>query len=280
MKGFVLFLFILFSPFPFFASQNSVKQSDIEQWTELATNKNSAQAQYALGISYFYGDGVEKNNTKAIEWLEKSAKQGDVDAQSFLGAIYYWGTSSIPIDYTKALLWNEKAANNNHVNGQFYLGLMYGKGLAVKQNHEKALYWLTKATENEYNSDAAKYYLGLMYANGYGVPKDYVKARALFKSMYSDIQGLYVLALMNIEGIGGEQNYEEARRLLEQVAVSEEREIIVPKSLIYLILLMETKKIQPKLFSNSVIYAYVLLNYALKPYPSIQERVNNIIIGD
>ncbi|MEX9840379.1 tetratricopeptide repeat protein [Providencia rettgeri] len=270
IKYFLFFLFIILTPF---CDAQNISSSEIEKWTELANAENSDQAQYALGVSYFYGDGVDENRKKAIEWFEKSARQGNKDAQSFLGAIYYWGYKPISKDHSKAFFWNEKAANNNDVNGQLFLGLMYAQGFHVEKNYGKALYWLTKATENEYHSDAARYYLALMYANGNGVDKDYIKTRVLLEEIRNDIEGIYLLAQMYVDGIGGEINYEKARKLFEQVAVSEEREIIVPKSLIYLIFLMETNKIQPKFFSDTSIYAYLLLDYMLKPYPSI----NNLI---
>ena len=37
----------------------------------------SASAQYDLGKRYMIGDGVEKNFTKARQWLQASAKQGN-----------------------------------------------------------------------------------------------------------------------------------------------------------------------------------------------------------
>lgn len=46
-----------------------------------------ANAQYFLGRMYYYGDGAEQSDTKAIEWLKKSAEQGNTDAQDFIDKI-------------------------------------------------------------------------------------------------------------------------------------------------------------------------------------------------
>ena len=49
-------------------------------WYEMAANQGDAAAQLNLGLSYYSGEGVEKNLNKALEWFEKAAKQGDKDA--------------------------------------------------------------------------------------------------------------------------------------------------------------------------------------------------------
>ena len=49
--------------------------------------EGSAQAQYDLGLRYLSGDGVEQNELKALEWLDKAAKSGSKDAERKLQAI-------------------------------------------------------------------------------------------------------------------------------------------------------------------------------------------------
>ena len=46
-----------------------------------------AFAQYELGLSYTDGFGVEKDLTKAAEWLRKAAEQGVEGAQKALDEI-------------------------------------------------------------------------------------------------------------------------------------------------------------------------------------------------
>ncbi len=41
-----------------------------------------------MGCSYFAGIGVEEDKSKAMEWLEKAAEQGNADAQNKLGEYY------------------------------------------------------------------------------------------------------------------------------------------------------------------------------------------------
>lgn len=54
------------------------------QALEKRANGGEARAQYELGLSYYRGDGVEKDMPMARHWLGKAAAQGDRDAQVLL----------------------------------------------------------------------------------------------------------------------------------------------------------------------------------------------------
>ena len=49
----------------------------IKIWRKLAANDNP-DAQYALGVAYLKGHGVEWNLTEAIAWFEQAAQAGHV----------------------------------------------------------------------------------------------------------------------------------------------------------------------------------------------------------
>jgi TPR repeat protein len=73
------------------------------------------------------GVGLPQDFTKAAFWLEKSAEQGDPDAQGPLGVLYRSGLG-VEQDYTKALYWLRKAAEQGVDGSQLNLGLMYSNG--------------------------------------------------------------------------------------------------------------------------------------------------------
>ena len=50
----------------------------------MAANKGHAKAQFNLAISYYDGEGVQQDVSKAIYWLEKAAAQGHEKSQNFL----------------------------------------------------------------------------------------------------------------------------------------------------------------------------------------------------
>jgi len=57
-------------------------KSDIDE-----AAKGSASAQYILGRRYLHGEGVRKDEGQGLRWLEKSAAQGNLDAQAALQKI-------------------------------------------------------------------------------------------------------------------------------------------------------------------------------------------------
>ena len=69
------------------------------------------KAQFRLGSLYYNGDGVERNLEKAKYWFEKSAEQGDSDAQRILGLLYwlYYAEEKVDQDMEKGNYWLEKA---------------------------------------------------------------------------------------------------------------------------------------------------------------------------
>ncbi|MDD2370178.1 MAG: hypothetical protein PHQ90_12820 [Sulfuricurvum sp.] len=53
----------------------------------LAAYKRDPEAQFHMGMIYFYGEGVEKDIDKAMEWWRKAMKNGHVDAAYRLSEI-------------------------------------------------------------------------------------------------------------------------------------------------------------------------------------------------
>jgi uncharacterized protein len=54
-----------------------------KEWTE-AAQQGDVDAQYNLGCLYVRGEGVPQNGAWAIDWLQRAADQGDVDAATWL----------------------------------------------------------------------------------------------------------------------------------------------------------------------------------------------------
>lgn len=77
-------------------------------------------------------------------WLEK-AKQGDPEAQTYVGEIYEKGLG-LPSDFTTAHSWYTKAAEQGYARAQINLGYLYEKGLGVPQDRIAALNWYRRAS--------------------------------------------------------------------------------------------------------------------------------------
>lgn len=110
-------------------------------WFKKAAEQNNSGAQFALGVCYEKGEGVEEDLTEAAKWYKLSAEQGNKRAQVNLGSLY-----------------------------------LDGKG--VNKDYQEAVKWLTLSADQNYGE--AQYKLGLCYINGYGVKKDLTEAKRLF----------------------------------------------------------------------------------------------------
>ena len=83
---------------------------------------------------------------QALKILRSLAAQGNADAQTTLGGMYYSG-ERVPQDYHEAVKWWKLAAAQGEVSAQFLLGSMYSDGEGVAQNYREALKWYRLAAE-------------------------------------------------------------------------------------------------------------------------------------
>lgn len=110
-----------------------------------------SMAQYAMGNSYRWGQGLEQDFSKAYHWYEKAARQknslGEMKdrnairfSQFMVGWLLYEG-KGVKQDYKKAFEWFEKAARDEVGNAKYYLALCYDEGKGTRQDWVKAAYW-------------------------------------------------------------------------------------------------------------------------------------------
>lgn len=132
-----------------------------------------AKAMNNIGAMYQYGDGVEQDYGKALEWYEKACNFGNASAMHNIARMHYSG-EGVEQDYAKALEWYEKAADLGNDMAMNNIGYMYHFGKGVEQDYIKSLEWQEKAAD--LGNDAAMYNIGYMYEHGEGVEQDYTKA--------------------------------------------------------------------------------------------------------
>jgi TPR repeat protein len=104
-----------------------------------------AYSQYLLGASYYFGNGVVKQDYKeAIKWLRKSIENGDYNGVSLLISYYGSEIDGNP-NYEEAFKWAKIGAEKDDGMSQFMLGGFYWFGAGVEKNVEEAKKWLKKA---------------------------------------------------------------------------------------------------------------------------------------
>ncbi len=115
---------------------------------EQATSKD-AETQFSIGRAYFHGDGVEKDDIKALEFFKLAAAQGYAKAEHNLGVMYLQG-SAVNKDEAIALSWFKKAAEQSVPESEDTVGQMYLSGTGTKKDCREAIRWFQKAAEKNY----------------------------------------------------------------------------------------------------------------------------------
>jgi len=100
-----------------------------------------AEENYLLALSYYY-DNNKSNDNKALELLTQEIQNADA---SFLIALAYDQGSIVKKDITKALQWYEKAATLGDIDAIMITGWRYYKGKGCEKNYKKATIWFEKA---------------------------------------------------------------------------------------------------------------------------------------
>lgn len=121
-----------------------------------------------LGSFSFGQDNPAQEKAQFEKWL-KEARQGDVDAQFYVGGCYSNGVG-VARDDVKAVACFRVVAKNGDARAQHILGIMYELGRGVPKNLTKAAKWKKMAKDQ-----------------GYIEPPDYITAQ--------DIKDLWVNSL-------------------------------------------------------------------------------------
>jgi hypothetical protein len=105
-------------------------------------------AMEVLGLKYINGDGVEKNASEGMAWIEKSAEKGDSSQKLMAGSLFLGDSTGnyAPIrNYEKARFWFEEAASEGDALSLAMLADLYANGLGVAKDDKLASELLQKA---------------------------------------------------------------------------------------------------------------------------------------
>lgn len=135
---FILILTILLLPL--------IAQSDdlFDSLMKLAKEGN-AEAQFKVGEMYETGIGAKQDKREAIYWTTRSANQGNETAGFKL---LYWDVEKKGLQASNKVNVEElnNKAKQGNAQAQYYLGKMYAYGVGINKNPEVAINWLYKAS--------------------------------------------------------------------------------------------------------------------------------------
>ncbi len=98
-------------------------KNDIKQ-LKLAAKQGNVDSQFKLGAMYYRGEGVPQNYDTALKWCTLAAEQGNVLAQFFLGGIYYDKNYELVIKWFKACPVRKAARKARKLNIRDQLGIL------------------------------------------------------------------------------------------------------------------------------------------------------------
>lgn len=186
----------------------------------LAENGNP-DAQFELGIRFLGGEGVEKDEKKAAEWLQKSADQHNLPAMNALGTLYEEGVG-VGKDEKRAFEWYEKAARYGFALAQQNLAECYENGKGVAKNADEAMKWLERAAHQDFPPSQAAYAWKL--EKGEGVTKNTKEAAVWYlkAAQAGLVRAMTHMAYLYYTGTGVPLDYRRAEAWYRRAAKSED----------------------------------------------------------
>ena len=208
VKLFVVIVFLMT-----FAAQVSAKQTLEEATDSIAcilnnAKKGDAEAQNEVGRWYYIGRHFKQNYKEATKWWAMSAKQGNAKAIGNLSICYLRGQGvksdsvmasklmlkAIEKGNKKLLEQNIELAKKGDLFADMLLYQCYKNGIGVSKNQDKAITYITAASEK--NSVQAQRELAMIYLNDHKYPK-------------GDVLSTFYYGKMLLEGLGMKINKKE-----------------------------------------------------------------------
>jgi TPR repeat protein len=172
--------------------------------------EGNADAQTSLGYMYQQGQGVAKDEKKAIEWYEKAIEQEQPYALFNLGLMYANSSRYIAQDIEKAHALFLRSAVAGVDLAQYEVALMFEQGAGCNQNYSEAAYWYEEAAKRGHKE--AFNNLGVLYKEGRGVPQNFKRAFVCFsRAAEAGLSAAqYNLGMLYDRGEGVEEDHEKA----------------------------------------------------------------------
>ncbi|KAI8888312.1 HCP-like protein [Backusella circina FSU 941] len=138
------------------------------------------QLQVGLGLLYEYGDGVEQDYQKAMEYYKKLADNDIKIGIHRLGLMHYYG-KGVLVDYKESFRLFERATLDNLWWGE-KLVFVFDQNDSYRSSSQRNLVYSTM-NKNAVDGES-HYYLGLLYKNGQGVHQDEIKSQHHFRTAF------------------------------------------------------------------------------------------------
>lgn len=125
------------------ALQELARQGDVEAQCRLAYCLYSGRFVKRVGNRI---ETIRRDVGGAFYWWSMAARQGNANAQHWLGRCYYYGEGP-STNRPESIRYFRYAAEQGIAEAQFYLGICYWEGEDIEENRDEAIRWLRRAAE-------------------------------------------------------------------------------------------------------------------------------------
>lgn len=179
-----------------------------------AAQQGNAAACMNVADCYENGEGVEQSSDEAFKWYQKAADLGNPDAQSSVGLFYEFGMG-VEKSLEKAAMMYKLAVDGGSTSALYHLG-RYHRAMGDTEN---AFHYFLRAAQSGIG-DAA-YEVGRYYENGWGTEKNDAEAVSWYTKAITAAQNADAELEMGnryFEGRGVDKDLEMAARLFAAAA--------------------------------------------------------------
>lgn len=152
---------------------NAIKDYKIKNYRDAflafkKLSKSVTEAQYYLGMMYYYGQGVTRDYTLAYRYIKMAWAGLYPEAIYMLGVMSEFGHGTEK-DLNQAFEYYHASSKNESINGLLKVAKFYEQGIVVERNLTKAIKIYVELTnlKNAY----AMYKIGVFYLEGVGLKK-------------------------------------------------------------------------------------------------------------
>ncbi|KAI9351864.1 hypothetical protein BD770DRAFT_445613 [Pilaira anomala] len=200
----------------------------------------------AIGLFYCKGEGVKRDEKKAIEWLNRGLVAGCLVAPAILDKIKHLGfqaTANFPDpgdndilkgiqeinknNYQRSLKHFEKASQYDNEYADLFVALIHFTGFGLSSRDPPKAMELFKKISSKWNSPVAQHFIGCMYFEGdFGVPQN-GKSGIYWLSLAANngwSDAMNRLGIAYRLGTFVESNYKKAAFWFEKVAQKDDNE--------------------------------------------------------
>ncbi len=182
------------------SSRDTSGEEDVLQYYRHSAARGNVDAQTTIGaLQYFGGRGIPRDEALAEATLQRAAMAGSGDANAMLAHIRM--RRDDPPESVLALL--ERAANLGNKHGHYGLGMVYLYGLLGKpKDYPLAMQHFQLAADMRHAE--AAFHLGRMHSKALGVNKSRLEAFRYFQhgARLGNIQCEYALGVYFMDGLG------------------------------------------------------------------------------